>query len=76
MTAQPAKDVLEYLVWTQVQDCDLIKDECAIYSRKTKKDQSKNSYSALKTIIESYLERVRHDNNQAAHKDFITKARR
>ena len=56
ITFQPAKDVLEYLVWTQVKDCDLIKDECAIYSRKTKKDPAKKSYSALQTIIESYLE--------------------
>ncbi len=50
---QPAKDVLEYPVWTQVKDCELNKDECAIYSRKTKKDPAKKSYSALETIIES-----------------------
>ena len=53
ITKQPASDVLEYLLWTQVQGCELIKDECAIYSRKTKKDPTKKSYNALKTIIES-----------------------
>ena len=71
ITKQPASDVLEYLVWTQIQNCELIKDEGAIYSRKTKKGPSKKSYVTLKTIIEAYLERTRHDNNSAAHKQFI-----
>ena len=39
ITKKPAKDVLEYLVWTQIKDCELIKDECAIYSRKTKRPE-------------------------------------
>ena len=39
-----------------VKDCDLIKDECGIYSRKTKKDPRKKSYEVLKATIESYLE--------------------
>ena len=55
ITKKPATDVLEHLVWQQIKDCDLIKDECGIYSRKIKKDPRKKSYAVLKTIILSLI---------------------
>ena len=54
------------ILWKQIKGCEPLKDEIAIYKRKTTKDRKKKSFKVLKNIISSYLIRTRREHNEAA----------